>query len=59
MDNSLNNIQIRFTVNLEEPMVDQPTQLKLTVQNLQKGTNLKNIAAANVVLNNNSGQLRT
>lgn len=55
----LNNIKLQFTNNPEKPIVDQPTELKFSVQNLQTGTNLKNILARIVVLTNSSGQLRS
>jgi hypothetical protein len=55
----LDNIKIQFTNNPEKPIVDQPTELKFSVQNLQTGTNLKNILARIVVLTNSSGQLRS
>jgi hypothetical protein len=55
----LNNIKLQFTNSPEKPIVDQPTDLKFSVQNLQTGTNLKNILARIIVLTNNSGQVRS
>ena len=54
-----NNVKVQFTYSPQTPIVDTPTELKFSVQNLQSGTNLKNLAARVVVVNNSSGQERS
>jgi hypothetical protein len=55
----LNNLKIQFGYSPKEPVVDKPTELKFTVQNLQTGEQIKNLSASAVVVNNAGGQLRT
>jgi hypothetical protein len=43
----------------KEPVIDKPTELKFTVQNLQTDDNIKNLSARVVVINNAGGQLRS
>jgi hypothetical protein len=43
----------------KEPIIDKPTELKFTVQNLQTGEQIKNLSARVVVLNNAGGQQRS
>jgi len=43
----------------KEPIIDKPTELKFTVQNLQTGEQIKNLSARVVVLNNVGGQQRS
>ncbi|HEY6885734.1 MAG TPA: hypothetical protein VI278_17005 [Nitrososphaeraceae archaeon] len=54
-----NNVKVQFTYSPQTPIVDTPTELKFSVQNLQSGANLKNLAARVVVVNNSSGQERS
>jgi hypothetical protein len=55
----LNNLKIQFGYIPAKPIIDTPTQLKFTVQNLQTGEQIKNLSARAVVVNNAGGQLRT
>ena len=55
----LNNLEIHFGYSPKEPVVDKPTELGFTVQNLQTGEQIKNLSARVVVVNNAGGQLRT
>src|ERR687885_1744118 len=55
----LNNLKIQFGYLPKEPIVDKPTELKFTVQNLQTGEQIKNLSARVVVLNNAGGQQRS
>ena len=54
-----NNVRIEFTYLPEKPIIDAPTELKFSVQNLQTGVNLKNLAARVVIVTNSSGQERS
>jgi hypothetical protein len=54
-----NNVKVQFTYSPQTPIVDTPTELKFSVQNLQTGANLKNLTARVVVVNNSSGQERS
>jgi hypothetical protein len=55
----LNNLKIQFGYIPSKPIIDAPTQLKFTVQNLQTGEQLKNLSARAVVLSNTGGQQRS
>ena len=55
----LNNLKIQFGYIPSKPIIDAPTQLKFTVQNLQTGEQLKNLSARAVVLSNAGGQQRS
>jgi hypothetical protein len=55
----LNNLKMQFGYLPKEPIIDKPTELKFTVQNLQTGEQIKNLSARVVVVNNAGGQLRT
>jgi hypothetical protein len=54
-----NNVKVQFTYSPQTPIVDTPTELKFSVQNLQTGANLKNLAARVVIVTNSSGQERS
>jgi hypothetical protein len=54
-----NNVKVQFTYSPQTPIVDAPTDLKFSVQNLQTGVNLKNLAARVVIVTNSSGQERS
>ena len=55
----LNNLKIQFGYSPKEPVIDIPTELGFTVQNVQTGEQIKNLSARVVVVNNAGGQLRT
>jgi hypothetical protein len=55
----LNNLKMQFGYSPKEPVIDKPTELGFTVQNLQTGEQIKNLSARVVVVNNAGGQLRT
>jgi hypothetical protein len=55
----LNNLKIQFGYIPAKPIIDAPTQLKFSVQNLQTGEQLKNLSARAVVLSNAGGQQRS
>jgi hypothetical protein len=55
----LNNLKIQFGYLPAKPIIDAPTQLKFSVQNLQTGEQLKNLSARAVVLSNAGGQQRS
>src|SRR5919197_6241613 len=55
----LNNLKIQFGYLPAKPIIDAPTQLKFSVQNLQTGVQLKNLSARAVVLDNIGGQQRS
>ena len=55
----LNNLKIQFGYSPKEPVIDKPTELGFTVQNVQTGEQIKNLSARVVVVNNAGGQLRT
>jgi len=55
----LNNLKMQFGYLPKEPIIDKPTELKFTVQNLQTGEQIKNLSARVVVLNNVGGQERS
>jgi hypothetical protein len=55
----LNNLKIQFGYSPKEPVIDKPTELAFTVQNVQTGEQIKNLSARVVVVNNAGGQLRT
>jgi hypothetical protein len=56
----LNNLKMQFGYLPKEPVIDKPTELKFTVQNLQTGEQLNdNISARVVVINNAGGQQRS
>ena len=51
----LNNLKIQFTYLPEKPIIDTPTELKFNVQNLQSGSQMKDLSARVVVLTNTGG----
>ena len=55
----LNNLKVQFGYLPAKPVIDAPTQLKFSVQNLQTGVQLKNLSARAVVLDNIGGQQRS
>jgi len=55
----LNKLKIQFGYSPKEPVIDKPTELGFTVQNVQTGEQIKNLSARVVVVNNAWGQLRT
>jgi hypothetical protein len=55
----LNNLKIQFGYSPKEPVIDKPTELEFTVQNVQTGEQIKNLSARVVVVNNAGGQLRS
>jgi hypothetical protein len=55
----LNNLKVQFGYSPGKPVIDAPTQLKFSVQNLQTGEQLKNLSARVVVLSNAGGQQRS
>ena len=55
----LNNLKMQFGYLPKEPVIDKPTELKFTVQNLQTAEQIKNLSARAVVLNNVGGQQRS
>jgi hypothetical protein len=54
-----NNVKVQFTYLPQTPIIDKPTQLKFSIQNLQTGTPLKNLIARVVIVTNSSGQERS
>jgi hypothetical protein len=54
-----NNVKVQFTYSPQTPIIDKPTQLKFSIQNLQTGTPLKNLVARVVIVTNSSGQERS
>lgn len=54
-----NNVKVQFTYSPQTPIIDKPTQLKFSIQNLQTGTPLKNLIARVVIVTNSSGQERS
>ena len=52
------NLKIQFTYQPQKPVIDQPTELKFTVQNLNTGQYLKNLVVNVLVTDNASGQYR-
>jgi hypothetical protein len=55
----LNNLKMQFGYLPKEPVIDKPTELKFTVQNLQSAEQIKNLSARVVVINNVGGQQRS
>jgi hypothetical protein len=55
----LNNLKMQFGYSPKEPVIDKPTELGFTVQNLQTGEQIKNLYARVVVINNAGGQQRS
>ena len=49
--NSQENVKIQFTYEPEKPLIDSPTELKFSVQNLQTGQHLKDLFAKVTILN--------
>jgi hypothetical protein len=45
------NVKIEFTYEPEKPLLDSPTELKFSVQNLQTGHHLKDLLAKIMVIN--------
>ena len=54
-----NNVKVQFTYSPQTPIIDKPTLLKFSIQNLQTGTPLKNLIARVVIVTNSSGQERS
>jgi hypothetical protein len=52
------NLKIEFAYQPQKPVIDQPTELKFTVQNLNTGQYFKNLVANVLVTDNASGQYR-
>ena len=50
------NIKVQFTYQPQNPVLDQPTQLKFVVQNLKTGEFMKSLHANILVTHNSSGQ---
>ncbi len=50
-----NNMQILFTYSPGNPVINTPTNLKFSVDNLLTGNHLKNLLATVVIINNNGG----
>jgi hypothetical protein len=59
MDRQLNNLKIQFRYSPAKPIIDAPTELKFSVQNLQTGKQLSDLSARVVVLSNAEGQQRS
>ena len=55
----LNNLKLQFGYLPAKPVIDKPTELKFTVQNLQTGDHIKNLSARVIVINNVGGQQRS
>jgi hypothetical protein len=55
----LNNLKMQFGYLPKEPIIDKPTELKFSVQNLQTGEQIKNLSARVIVINNVGGQQRS
>jgi hypothetical protein len=49
-----NNMKILFTYSPEDPVINAPTQLKFTANNLLTGSHLKNLLAMVVIISNSS-----
>lgn len=54
--NDEQNIKVQFNYQPQNPVLDQPTQLKFLVQNLKTGEFMKNLHANILVTHNSSGQ---
>lgn len=50
-----NNVKIIFTYSPENPVINTPTQLRFSVDNLRTGVNIKNLLATVVIISNSSG----
>jgi hypothetical protein len=50
-----NNMKIFFTYSPRDPVINAPTQLKFSADNLQTGSHLKNLLAMVVIISNSSG----
>src|SRR5215467_3236861 len=50
-----NNVKIIFTYSPKNPVINTPTKLKFSVDNLRTGVNIKNLLAAVVIISNSSG----
>jgi hypothetical protein len=55
----LNNLKMQFGYLPKEPVIDKPTELKFSVQNLETGDQIKNLSARIIVINNAGGQQRS
>jgi hypothetical protein len=53
-----NNVRILFSYTPATPIIDTPTNLKFSIQNLQTGKPLPDLLARVVILTNSSGQER-
>lgn len=51
-----NNMKILFTYSPGNPVINTPTELRFSVDNLRTGNHLKNLLATVVIINNSSGQ---
>ncbi len=49
--NPQDNVRIQFTYEPEKPLIDSPTELKFSVQNLQTGQHLKDLFAKVTIIN--------
>jgi hypothetical protein len=49
--NSQENVKIQFAYEPEKPLIDSPTELKFSVQNLQTGQHLKDLFAKVTIIN--------
>jgi hypothetical protein len=49
--NTQENVKIQFTYEPEKPLIDSPTVLKFSVQNLQTGQHLKDLFAKVTIIN--------
>ena len=50
-----NNVKIIFTYSPKNPVINTPTKLKFSVDNLRTGVNIKNLLATVVIISNSSG----
>ena len=50
-----NNVKIIFTYSPKNPVINTPTQLRFSVNNLRTGVNIKNLLATVVIISNSSG----
>jgi len=56
---NLSNIKIEFSYSPETPVIDNPTELKFNVLNLQNGRPLGDLSARVIILTNSGGQERS
>jgi hypothetical protein len=53
-----NNMKILFTYSPRNPIINTPTELRFSVENLQTGNHLKNLLATVVIINTSSGHFK-